>query len=78
MLLLFFSDLSFRTDSTIPVDGNTKPKPGELERSRFLINDVDFLVGYSTLPGNLSYRHEQTGSWYLDALYQNLKENHNK
>jgi len=41
-MLLFFSDLSIRTDSTLPVDGNNKPKPGKLERSRFLINDVDF------------------------------------
>ncbi|XP_076093901.1 uncharacterized protein LOC143064732 [Mytilus galloprovincialis] len=66
-------DQNFRSESSVPTDD--KPKPGELEKSRFLINDVDFLVGYSTLPGYLSYRHEQTGSWYLNALYENLKEN---
>ncbi|CAG2204672.1 CASP8 [Mytilus edulis] len=66
-------DQTFRSESMVPTDA--KPKPGELEKSRFLINDVDFLVGYSTLPGYLSYRHEQTGSWYLNALYENLKEN---
>ena len=72
------AEQNFRTESTVPVDPNAKPKPGELERSRFLINDVDFLVGYSTLPGNHSYRHEQTGSWYLNALYDNLKANYSK
>jgi hypothetical protein len=78
MFLCYCFFQTIRTDSKLPVDGNNKPKPGELERSRFLINDVDFLVGYSTLLGNLSYRHGQTGSWYLDALYQNLKDNHSK
>ena len=44
------------------------------DKPRFLINDVDFLVGYSTLPGSVSYRNEQTASFYLNSLCKNLKD----
>ena len=44
------------------------------DKPRFLINDVDFLVGYSTLRGSVSYRNEQTASFYLNSLCENLKD----
>ena len=44
------------------------------DKPRFLINDVDFLVGYSTLRGSVSYRNEQTASFYLNSLCKNLKD----
>ena len=44
------------------------------DKPQFIINDVDFLVGYSTLPGSVSYRNEQTSSFYLNSLCKNLKD----
>jgi hypothetical protein len=44
------------------------------DKPRFLINDVDFLVGYSTLSGSVSYRNEQTASFDLNSLCKNLKD----
>ena len=44
------------------------------DKPRFIINDVDVLVGYSTLPGSVSYRNEQTSSFYINSLCKNLKD----
>ncbi|CAC5382714.1 unnamed protein product [Mytilus coruscus] len=42
-----------------------------------LINETDFLYGFSTLPGHLAYNPkdgEKTGSYYLYSLYKHLSD----
>ncbi|XP_071942201.1 caspase-8-like [Antedon mediterranea] len=39
-------------------------------------DDADFLLGYATAPGNVSYRSKTFGSWYITTLTQNLKKYH--
>ncbi|XP_071157541.1 caspase-3-like isoform X2 [Mytilus edulis] len=42
-----------------------------------LINETDFLYGFSTLPGNLAYNPKdgkKTGSYYLYSLYKHLSD----
>ncbi|XP_071956018.1 uncharacterized protein [Antedon mediterranea] len=39
-------------------------------------DDADFLLGYATAPGNVSYRSKTYGSWYITKLTQNLKKFH--
>uniref|UniRef100_A0A2K6FZF5 Caspase 10 n=1 Tax=Propithecus coquereli TaxID=379532 RepID=A0A2K6FZF5_PROCO len=34
---------------------------------------VDFLLGLSTVPGYLSFRHMEEGSWYIQSLCKHLK-----
>ncbi|XP_076090254.1 caspase-3-like isoform X3 [Mytilus galloprovincialis] len=61
--------------ATLPMEGNNKgEKSIPDDKPKFLINDVDFLVGYSSLPGSVSYRSEQSSSFYLNSLYKNLKD----
>ena len=36
----------------------------------------DFLVGYSTSPGHVSFRHRTKGSWYISSLVQALNLHH--
>lgn len=45
------------------------------ESQQPMINDVDFLYGYSTLPGYLAYnaKGDQMGSFYLNSLCQHLQ-----
>ena len=31
-------------------------------------NEADFLVGYASVPGYVSYRSRSTGSWYITTL----------
>ncbi|CAG2233484.1 CASP8 [Mytilus edulis] len=43
------------------------------DRPRELIPDeADFLLGYATVPGYVSYRSRSQGSWYINKLSQNL------
>ncbi|XP_071148284.1 uncharacterized protein [Mytilus edulis] len=45
----------------------------EEDRPRELIPDeADFLLGYATVPGYVSYRSRSQGSWYINKLSQNL------
>jgi len=49
---------------------------GSLEQKASLVPGApDFLMSYSTLPGSISYRHPVTGSLYIQALANNLKQN---
>ncbi|XP_059558730.1 caspase-10 [Myotis daubentonii] len=36
--------------------------------------EADFLLGLSTVPGYVSFRHKTEGSWYIQSLYNYLKE----
>lgn len=35
-------------------------------------SDADFLLGMSTVPSFVSYRHRKNGSWFIESLCQNL------
>lgn len=39
-----------------------------------VLTDPDFLVAYSTVAGFYSFRHQQYGSWFVQALCSVLKE----
>ncbi|CAL8267967.1 unnamed protein product [Boreogadus saida] len=40
--------------------------------------EADFLYAHSTAPGNLSWRNEGKGSWFIQALCEMLKEHSNQ
>ncbi|XP_058405567.1 caspase-10 isoform X1 [Diceros bicornis minor] len=35
--------------------------------------EADFLLGLATVPGYVSFRHVEEGSWYIQSLYNHLK-----
>ena len=37
-------------------------------------NEADFLLGLATVPGYKSFRHRTEGSWYIQSLYNRLKD----
>lgn len=37
-------------------------------------HDADFFIGYATIPGYVSYRHEDDGSWYISTLVEHLNK----
>ncbi|XP_070545591.1 caspase-8-like [Ptychodera flava] len=37
-------------------------------------DQADFLLGYATVPGFVSYRHSTHGSWYVGALVETLEK----
>ncbi|XP_058909410.1 caspase-10 isoform X1 [Kogia breviceps] len=36
--------------------------------------EADFLLGLATVPGYMSFRHVEEGSWYIQSLYNHLKD----
>ncbi|EPQ02693.1 Caspase-10 [Myotis brandtii] len=36
--------------------------------------EADFLLGLATVPGYVSFRHKTEGSWYIQSLYNYLKQ----
>ncbi|XP_038062407.1 caspase-8-like [Patiria miniata] len=42
-----------------------------------LPNEADFLLSYSTVPGYVSYRDPTQGSWYVNALVDEMSKSHN-
>ncbi|XP_059963094.1 caspase-10 isoform X2 [Mesoplodon densirostris] len=36
--------------------------------------EADFLLGLATVPGYVSFRHMEEGSWYIQSLYNHLKD----
>ncbi|XP_033119167.1 caspase-8-like isoform X2 [Anneissia japonica] len=40
-------------------------------------DDADFLLGYATAPGNVSFRSRSRGSWYISKLTNALQHYHN-
>ena len=68
---------AIETDSGVVVDAaeNEPERQQDLtvDRPRELIPDeADFLLGYATVPGYVSYRSRSQGSWYINKLSQNL------
>ncbi|XP_002732592.1 caspase-8-like, partial [Saccoglossus kowalevskii] len=41
-------------------------------------NEADFLLGYATVPGFVSYRSKTQGSWYITKLVECLDRYHNE
>ena len=39
-------------------------------------SEADFLISHSTVPGFLSYRDKQKGSWFISTLVENLEKYH--
>lgn len=35
-------------------------------------NEADFLIGYATVPGYVSFRSKSQGSWYINTLVRML------
>jgi len=35
-------------------------------------NEADFLIGYATVPGYVSFRSKSQGSWYINTLVKML------
>nr|UCK81519.1 caspase-8-like protein [Arenicola marina] len=46
--------------------------PGGAGDDLELPNEADFLLGYSTVPGYVSFRHAEYGTWFIWFLCQNL------
>ena len=53
-------------DSTLLFDANTTPP------------DFDYLVCYAALHGQMAYRSPHTGSCYINALVDNIRQHHNE
>ena len=56
-------------------------KGGEIEKDalgdndkEMIPNESDFLVGYATVPGYVSYRNTNHGSWYISKLCEALEK----
>lgn len=45
-----------------------------LSLPKCLPNSVDILLGLSTVPGYVSYRHVEEGSWYIQSLCRHLRD----
>ena len=41
-------------------------------------NHADFLLGFATVPGHVSYRNTVLGSWYISILVDKLERLHDK
>lgn len=54
-------------DDEIEKDGKYDNKDGFCNS---LPNDTDFLLGYATPPGKVSWRSQQFGTWYISVLHQ--------
>nr|ADB80146.1 caspase-8-like protein [Mytilus californianus] len=59
---------------SMPVSDSSEERQDlNVDRLRELIPDeADFLLGYATVPGYVSYRSRSQGSWYINKLSQNL------
>ena len=58
----------------IEQDGPTSPEPTghEALEPATIPNEADFVLGYATVPGFVSYRSKTQGSWYITALVRAL------
>ena len=62
-----------RVDEGVPVEKDGMDKHNALHHS--LPSEADFLFGYATPPGTVSWRSPQNGSWYISKLCEVLKDN---
>lgn len=51
-----------------PNEETTSPPPNMIP------DESDFLLGYATVPGYVSYRSRSTGSFYIKTLVEKLKK----
>ena len=76
LCLSIFSGHAIETDSAPFFDATNEPERQQdlnTDRPKELIPDeADFLLGYATVPGYVSYRSRSQGSWYINKLSQNL------
>ena len=78
---LWLQGADLQIDGPVTTDGPTSlPSGDSLEEDgpgdRFppdtIPNEADFLVGYATLPGYVSFRSRTHGSWYVTKLVEML------
>ncbi|XP_039700358.1 caspase-10 isoform X5 [Pteropus medius] len=50
------------------------PEPTHPPLQNSVPNEADFLLGLATVPGYVSFRHTTEGSWYIQSLYNHLKD----
>jgi len=71
------TDEFYRIDSsgdvTIP-RGDDKDDVDAILKATSLAKYSDMLVSYSTIPGHISIRHEEMGSWYVQAIVDVFSE----
>jgi len=60
-------------DEGVAVQADTSGQEDVLRRS--LPSEADFLFGYATPPGNVSFRSPQYGTWYISKLCEVLNDN---
>ncbi|ELT91797.1 hypothetical protein CAPTEDRAFT_220640 [Capitella teleta] len=60
--------LAFATTNPVETDA-----PGGLERET-IPDEADFLLGYASVPGYVSFRSKQDGSWYISVLCHMLNK----
>ncbi|KAK3589763.1 hypothetical protein CHS0354_021092 [Potamilus streckersoni] len=63
----------------IEADGPSVPEDLQMDSGGDMIpNEADFLLGYATVPGYVSFRSRTSGSWYIRKLVQMLDRYHDK
>jgi len=80
-------DIAVRVESDSPMGenaendspvSNVQPDANEPREPITLPNEADFLLGYSTMPGFVSFRDIDSGSWYISSLSRILDEYANR
>ncbi|XP_064543859.1 caspase-1 [Drosophila montana] len=64
-----------RLDSGVTLEKNVTETDGDSSTSYKIPIHADFLFSYSTIPGYYSWRNTENGSWFIQALIQELNEN---
>ena len=74
---LFFiqADRGGDEDKGVPVQKDAKDDPKDDPLRHSLPSEADFLFGYSTPPGNVSWRSPRYGSWYISKLCEAFVDN---
>ena len=62
----------------LQTDAPSPPAGIGVDLEKTMPNQDDFLIGYATVPGHISYRNTLLGSWYIDVLVEKLKQWHEK
>ncbi|XP_069341476.1 caspase-10 [Eulemur rufifrons] len=62
------------TQPSVPIEADAVNPEGTVPPLEYRIPiHADFLLGLSTVPGYLSFRHMEEGSWYIQSLCKRLK-----
>ena len=68
--------LSVHEAPAIQEDGPVSGIGAALDKT--IPNHADFLLGFATVPGHVSYRNTVLGSWYISILVDKLERLHDK